>query len=214
MKRPNPKANKWEDHYSRMARKENYPARSVYKLQEIQHRNKLIKKGDRILDLGCSPGSWLLYASLMTGEKGFVVGLDIKPVTIKIPKNAGVYICDILSGTDEIIGLTGNNFNVVISDMAPDTTGSKSVDSAKSYELCMAALNIAEKILAPGGSFLCKIFHGDDFKKFSEMVKCAYTSHRIFKPQSSRKASKEIYIIGTGFRGLGIQGAERQKKPA
>jgi 23S rRNA (uridine2552-2'-O)-methyltransferase len=208
MKHPSPKATKWEDHYSRMAKKDNYPARSVYKLQEIQQRNKIIKKGDRILDLGCSPGSWLLYASRLTGEKGFVVGLDIKPVTIKTPENTRVYICDILSGPDEITGLAGNDFDVVISDMAPATTGSKSVDSARSYELCMAAFNIAEKVLVPGGSFLCKIFQGDDFKKFSEMVKAAFTSHRIFKPQSSRKASKEIYIIGIGLKGSRIQGFE------
>ena len=198
MKRQASKAGKWEDHYSRQAKKDNYPARSVYKLQEIQNRNKIIKKGDRVLDLGCSPGSWVLYASVLAGEKGFVVGLDIKPVTVNIPQNARIYICDILSIDDELLSTIGNNFNAVISDMAPATTGNKSVDSARSYDLCMAAFDIANRVLAAGGSFLCKIFQGDDFKKFSEMVKNAYNTHRIFKPQSSRKASKEIYIIGLG----------------
>jgi len=198
MKRQASKAGKWEDHYSRQAKKDNYPARSVYKLQEIQNRNKIIKKGDRVLDLGCSPGSWVLYASVLAGEKGFVVGLDIKPVTVNIPQNARIYICDILSIDDELLSTIGNNFNAVISDMAPATTGNKSVDSARSYDLCMAAFDIANRVLAAGGSFLCKIFQGDDFKKFSEMVKDAYNTHRIFKPQSSRKASKEIYIIGLG----------------
>jgi len=203
MKPPSP--NKWEDHYSRQAKKDNYPARSVYKLQEIQNRNKIIKKGDRVLDLGCSPGSWILYASALTGEKGSVVGLDIKPVTVNIPENARIYICDILSIDDALLCSIGNDFNVVISDMAPATTGNKSVDSARSYDLCMAAFNIAGKVLVAGGSFLCKIFQGDDFKKFSETVKAAFTTHRIFKPQSSRKASKEIYIIGTGFKDSSIR---------
>jgi len=198
--------NKWEDHYSRQAKKDNYPARSVYKLQEIQHRNKIIKNGDKVLDLGCSPGSWILYASALAGEKGSVVGLDIKPVTINIPENARIYMCDILSIDDSLLSAIGNDFNAVISDMSPATTGNKFVDAARSYELCMAAFNIAEKVLAAGGSFLCKIFQGDDFKKFSETVKAAYNTHRIFKPQSSRKASKEIYIIGLGFKGSGIQG--------
>lgn len=206
MKRQASKAGKWEDHYSRQAKKDNYPARSVYKLQEIQNRNKIIKKGDRVLDLGCSPGSWILYASALAGKKGSVVGLDIKPVTVNIPENARIYICDILSIDDEMLSSIGNDFNVVISDMAPATTGNKSVDSARSYDLCMAAFDIADKVLVAGGSFLCKIFQGDDFKKFSEMVKAAYNTHKIFKPQSSRKASKEIYIIGLGFKGSRIRG--------
>lgn len=198
MKFPSPKTNKWEDHYSRLARKENYPARSVYKLQEIQEKFRLIKKGDRVLDLGCSPGSWTLYASELTGEKGTVTGIDLKKIDIKVPPNVRIYNCDIFEIDDELLLTIGKDFNVVISDMAPSTTGSKAADSARSYELCVAAFNIANKILAPGGSFLCKIFQGEDFKIFSEMVRAAFKSQKIFKPQSSRKASKEIFIIGIG----------------
>lgn len=198
MKSPSPKANKWEDHYSRLARKENFPARSVYKLQEIQERFKLIKKGDRVLDLGCSPGSWTLYASDLAGEKGLIAGIDLKKVDIKVPSNVRIYNCDVLELDDELLASIGKDFNVVISDMAPSTTGDKSGDAARSYELCVAAFNIAKKLLLPGGSFLCKIFQGGDFKKFSEMVRAEFNSLKIFKPQSSRKASKEIYIIGSG----------------
>jgi len=198
MKRPSPKANKWEDHYSRLARKENFPARSVYKLQEIQEKFRLIKKGDRVLDLGCSPGSWTLFASDIAGEKGVIVGIDLKKVDIKIPSNVRIYNCDILEIDDVLLSSIGRDFDVVISDMAPSTMGNKSVDAARSYELCVAAFNIANKLLVPGGSFLCKIFQGEDFKKFSEMVRAAFDTQKIFKPQSSRKASKEIYIIGSG----------------
>jgi 23S rRNA (uridine2552-2'-O)-methyltransferase len=201
MKRPTPKANKWEDHYSRRARKEHFPARSVFKLKEIQEKFRLIKKGDRILDLGCSPGSWMLYASELAGERGTVTGVDIKDVEIKIPANAKICIFDILNAGDEQLALMGNDFNIVLSDMAPSTTSDRSGDAARSYDLSVAALNIAKKLLVPGGSFLCKIFQGDDFKKFSEMVKAAFYTMKIFKPQSSRKASKEIFVIGTGFRG-------------
>ena len=186
----------WKDHYSTLAKKENFPARSVYKLKEIQQKYNLIKKGDRVLDLGCSPGSWLIYAAELTGKKGRVIGVDLKPLSVKIPSSAKVFTADILSINDEFYELTGKNFNVILSDMAPATTGNKSVDAARSFNLCEAALYIAQKILMPGGSFVCKIFQGEDFNKFSDLVKAGFKKSRIFKPQSSRKASKEIYIIG------------------
>ena len=186
----------WQDHYSTKAKKENFPARSVYKLKEIQQKYNLIKKGDRVLDLGCSPGSWLIYAADLTGKKGRVIGVDLKPLSVKIPSNAKVYTADIFSIDDEFYDLTGKDFNIILSDMAPATTGNKSVDAARSFNLCEAALSIAQKTLMPGGSFVCKIFQGEDFNKFSDLVKSCFKKSRIFKPQSSRKASKEIYIIG------------------
>lgn len=198
MKNPTTKRNRWEDHFSRQAKKENFPARSVYKLKEIQHKYRLIKKGDKILDLGCYPGSWLLYAAELTGKEGLVVGVDRKPVSINIPSHVKIYTCDILSIEDEFLQSMGKDFNVVISDMAPPTTGNKFVDAARSSDLSRAALSVARKVLTPGGSFLCKIFQGEDFKTFSDSVKSIFNKHKIFKPQSSRKASREIYIIGFG----------------
>ncbi len=198
MKRSNTKRNRWQDHYSRRAKKEKFPARSVYKLQEIQRKYNLIKKGDKVLDLGCSPGSWLLLAAKLTGAGGRVVGVDLQPVSIEIPSNARVYTADILSINDEFFRSEGQDFNIIISDMAPATSGSKHVDSARSFNLCQAALSIAQNMLIPGGSFVCKIFQGEDFKAFSDSVKSSFNKTRIFKPQSSRKASREIYIIGLG----------------
>lgn len=198
MKNPTTKRNRWEDHFSRQAKKENFPARSVYKLKEIQHKYRLIKKGDKILDLGCYPGSWLLYAAELTGKEGLVVGVDRKPVSINIPSHVKIYTCDILSIEDEFLQSMGKDFNVVISDMAPPTTGNKFVDAARSSDLSRAALSVARKVLTPGGSFLRKIFQGEDFKTFSDLVKSIFNKHKIFKPQSSRKASREIYIIGFG----------------
>jgi 23S rRNA (uridine2552-2'-O)-methyltransferase len=198
MKPGSAKHNRWQDHYARRAKKEKFPARSVYKLKEMQQKYNLIKKGDKVLDLGCAPGSWLLYAAKLTGNKGGVVGIDLKPVSEKFPSHVRVYRGDILSMDNELFKLTGKDFNVVLSDMSPATTGSRHVDSARSFNLCQAALSIAQETLVSGGSFVCKIFHGEDFKTFSDSVKQKFNRHKIFKPQSSRKASKEIYIIGFG----------------
>jgi 23S rRNA (uridine2552-2'-O)-methyltransferase len=198
MKRETAKHNRWEDHYSRRAKKERFPARSVFKLQEIQSKHHLIKKGDKVLDLGCAPGSWLLYAANLTGNKGQVVGIDLKPVDEKVPPHVSIYNGDILTLDDRFFESLGKDFNVVVSDMSPATTGNKHVDSARSYNLCQAALSIAQTLLIPGGSFVCKIFQGEDFKEFSDAVRSVFKSHKIFKPQASRKASKEIYIIGLG----------------
>ena len=198
MKRGAAKHNRWEDHYSRRAKKERFPARSVFKLQELQSKHHLIKKGDKVLDLGCAPGSWLLYAANLTGNKGQVVGIDLKPVSEKVPPHVRIYNGDILTLDDRFFETLGKDFNVVVSDMSPATTGNKHVDSARSYNLCQAALSIAQTLLIPGGSFVCKIFQGEDFKEFSDSVRSVFKSHKIFKPQASRKASKEIYIIGLG----------------
>lgn len=198
MRRTSSKNKRWQDHYSRQAKKDQFPARSVFKLKEIQKKFQLIKKGDNILDLGCYPGSWLLYAADLTGGKGRVVGLDLEPVTLKLPPHVRVYTGDILAMDVAFFKSLGNDFNVVVSDMAPATTGNKHIDSARSYHLCQAALSVAQTVLLPGGSFVCKIFQGEDFTLFTDAIKSAFSKHKIFKPQSSRKASKEIFIIGLG----------------
>jgi 23S rRNA (uridine2552-2'-O)-methyltransferase len=197
MKPKNSQRNPWQDHYSRQAQKDRYPARSVYKLEEIQQKHRLIKKGDKILDLGCSPGSWLLYAAKLTGDRGQVIGIDIKPVKIQSPSNIEIITGDVF---ELDTGPLGSDFNVVMSDMAPATTGHKAVDAARSAGLCEAALAIAQRVLVPGGFFVCKIFQGPDFDQFVKSVKAAFERQKIFKPRSSRKASKEIFVIGLGFQ--------------
>jgi len=196
------KHQRWTDHYSERAKKERYPARSVFKLKEAQKKFRLIKKDDRVLDLGCSPGSWLLYAAELVGKRGRVVGIDLKEIRIKLPPQAKTLTADIMTidraWFDE--QKLGDRFNVVLSDMAPATSGNKGLDAARSFQLCQAALNIAEMVLKPGGSFICKIFQGEEFKEFSDIVKNRFKRHKIFKPQSSRKESKEIFVIGLGFK--------------
>ncbi|CAB5094883.1 23S rRNA (uridine(2552)-2'-O)-methyltransferase (EC [Olavius algarvensis associated proteobacterium Delta 3] len=198
MKRPVSKQNKWADHYTRRARQEQYPARSVYKLQELQKRFKLIESGDRVLDLGCAPGSWTLYAAKLVGRNGRVIGIDQHPVKERLPENAETVIGDIFRVEEDGSPILEQTFNVVLSDMAPSTTGRKDVDAARSAELCRAALNLAETLLETGGNFCCKIFTGQDAKPFSEGLKKTFRQVRQFKPQSSRKASKEVFFIGLG----------------
>jgi 23S rRNA (uridine2552-2'-O)-methyltransferase len=192
------KKNRWQDHYSRKAQKEKFAARSVYKLAEIQQRHRLIRKGDRVLDLGCAPGSWLQYAVQQTGPGGQVVGVDLKPVTIRLPDTVQVITGDIdalfQEGDDRLEAV----FKVVLSDMAPATTGNKHADAARSFALCERALDVAASVLQPGGNFVCKIFQGEDFKPFCDKVKARFARMHIFKPQSSRKGSKEIFVIGLG----------------
>jgi 23S rRNA (uridine2552-2'-O)-methyltransferase len=196
-KRSTAKRKTWQDHYTQRAKKDKFPARSVYKLEEIQKKHRLIKKGNRVLDLGCSPGSWLLYAAKLTGPQGRVVGIDLKPVTAQVPSQVEVITADVFALDAASLG---HNFNVVLSDMAPATTGHKAVDAARSYNLCETALDIAQKVLLPGGAFVCKIFQGPDFEAFLDAVRAGFKQRKIFKPQSSRKASREIYVIGLGFK--------------
>lgn len=188
--------NTWADHYTRKAQKENYAARSIYKLQEIQKKTGLIAPGNTVVDLGCAPGSWLQYAAECTGPSGRVVGIDLKPVHLGLPDHATAVVGDIYELTPEIRSLMGDTVHVVISDMAPSTTGISNVDALRSAALCEAALALADTLVAPGGSFVCKIFQGPDFQPFVGKVREIFNKQKTFKPQSTRKQSREIFVIG------------------
>jgi len=191
------KNGQWADHLTQKAKSMGYPARSVFKLEDIQNKFQIIKKGDTVLDLGCSPGSWTLYAAKLVGNQGRVLGIDLKAVETKLPPNALTIQDDILKPEHPaFIEPHTGTFHAVISDMAPATTGRKDVDAIRSFELCRMALDTALKNLAVRGNFVCKIFQGSDFKTFEQEVKAAFKECRVFKPESCRKQSKEIYIIG------------------
>lgn len=195
--RPDP----WHDYYAKRAREERYPARSVYKLEEIQKRFNILKRNTRVLDLGCCPGSWLLFASKIVGEKGLVVGVDINPLTLQLPSNARFVQDDVLAWGESFVEAVGTGFQAVLSDMAPPTTGSRSVDAQRSLALSEAALAISKRVLRTGGNFVSKVFQGPDLKAFSDGLKPDFRRVVHFKPKSSRKASKEIYIVGMGKQG-------------
>jgi 23S rRNA (uridine2552-2'-O)-methyltransferase len=184
MPRKNTKSNarnRWEDHYTRKARKDNFPARSVYKLQEMQKRYRLIHPGNRVLDLGCAPGSWLKYAAQITGPRGFVLGLDLKPVKLELPGHAHVIVADIFDLSDDVNEMLQRKFHCILSDMAPATTGHRDVDAARSLNLCESALAMAREYLMDGGRLVCKIFQGPDSPAFIENIKHHFTKCHIYK---------------------------------
>lgn len=188
----------WKDHYTRQAQKENFPARSVFKLKELHQRYRLLPRGGRVLDLGCAPGSWLLYAAQVCGPEGQVVGIDVKPLVVSLPPRVQMVTADVFDDQALQALHLARNFDVVLSDMAPATTGQRVVDAARSLALCERALAIAQAGLAVGGAFVCKVFQGEDFQQFVQRVAQTFRQKHIFKPRSSRKASREIYVIGLG----------------
>lgn len=184
-----------KDYYSRKAKEENYPARSVYKLEEIDKKYNLIKKGDKVLDLGCAPGSWLIYISKKVSNEGGVIGVDIEDLKIKIPQNAEFIRRNVMDFQPE------GKFDAVVSDLAPSTSGIDFVDAERSLEYCERALKIAERVLEKGGNFVCKIFEGEGTDEFFKKVKKEFEFAKKFKPKASRKWSREIYIVGIRFGG-------------
>ncbi|BBO90288.1 RlmE family RNA methyltransferase [Desulfosarcina ovata] len=192
------KQNPWADHYTRQAKRDHFAARSVYKLQEIQKKHRILNRGARVLDLGCAPGSWLQFTARVIGPEGRLVGIDLSPVTIALPDHVTVITGDVADLEGHLAGLALTRVDVVLSDMAPATTGNRHVDEARSVGLCEAALAIADNTLVTGGHFVCKIFQGNDFKTFTDAVKQRFQRQAAFRPKSTRKASREVFVIGLG----------------
>lgn len=189
---------KRKDYFFKKAKKEGYRARSAYKLIILNKKYNLIKRNDKLLDLGCFPGSWLQASLNLVGKNGLVVGVDITPIKeVKDIKFINADITDSL--TLEKIKIICNKFDVVISDLSPKTTGIKTLDVERSLELNEKVLEIADKILKENGNLLLKIFQGVNFQDFLKKVKLKFKFVKCHKPEASRKESKEIYIIGKGF---------------
>jgi 23S rRNA (uridine2552-2'-O)-methyltransferase len=188
------------DRFHQKAKREGFAARAVYKLEEIDDKVDLLGAGDRVLDLGCAPGSWLQYARTKVGETGALVGIDRFALRQAIP-GARVIQGDVT--TIDIAELKGDlpAFDVVLSDMAPDTSGVRQLDQARSEMLFERALEIAFAVLAPGGAFCAKLFQGPDFKRLTEAVRARFAVQKTVKPASSRQISIEQYVVGKDFRG-------------
>jgi 23S rRNA (uridine2552-2'-O)-methyltransferase len=193
------KRNQWEDHYTRRARKEHWPARSVYKLQEIDQKFKILREGLRVLDLGCYPGSWSRYALKKGGSAGRVIGVDLKAPDRVSGPNFQFLQADVLALDPEVLHRETGDMDVVMSDLAPRTTGIKQADAARSMELVRKASDIAAALLLPGGCFICKVFEGEDFREFRAGVSRLYKKARVFRTGATRKRSREIYLIAQGF---------------
>jgi len=189
------------DPYGIKAKEEGYPARSVYKLIEIQDKYQLIRPGQRIVDLGCHPGSWLRFCSQAVGPSGLVMGLDLKEPTIPLSPNMIYLQADLLTVPDKTIKEWAVRADVVLSDISPKTSGIKWLDHQRSLDLNLRALEIGLHILIKGGAVVFKIFDGRGTKDFIKKMKDHFEPLHIHKPKSSRSESSEIYLIGQGFKG-------------
>ncbi|AXK38377.1 23S rRNA (uridine(2552)-2'-O)-methyltransferase RlmE [Crenobacter cavernae] len=189
------------DHYVHQAQKDGYRSRAAYKLLEINEKDKLIRPGGIIADLGSAPGSWSQVAARLVGDKGRVFALDILPMNAI----AGV---DFIQGDfredavlDEFVRLLdGRALDLVISDMAPNISGMNAIDQARSFHLTELALEFAREHLKPGGHFLVKVFQGSEFQSYLKAMRETFAEVQTRKPKASRDRSNEIYLLGKGRR--------------
>ncbi len=191
----------FDDEYVKMAQAQGYRSRAVFKLKELHEKDNLIKAGMNVVDLGAAPGGWSQFARKLLGKNGRLVALDILPI-------------EPLEGVDMIIGdfreesvlnelyaiLNNEPIHLVMSDMAPNMSGNKSTDQARSIFLGELALDTAKTVLTKNGTFLVKLFQGEGFEAFQKDVQQAFTSVTIRKPKASRPRSNEVYILAKGFK--------------
>ena len=188
---------KVQDYYFKKAKKENYPARSVYKLEEAQKKYRFLQTGNGVLDLGCQPGSWSIYAARIVGPAGLVVGVDLQEgKKISIAKAAEiVWFCDDIMADYiiEKIQKTRKDFQTILSDIAPRTSGNKWVDQQQSLNLARRVLELAGELLESGGNIYVKVF------EFVDSVRKSFKTVKIVKPKSSRSESREVFVLGMGY---------------
>lgn len=190
------------DRFVKQAQKDGYRSRASYKLLELNEKDKLIKPGMLVIDLGSAPGGWSQIASDLVGEQGKLIASDILPMD-PLPD------VDFIQGdfTEESVfneimtAIANRPVDVVISDMAPNLSGISSADQASSIYLIELALDMAQQVLKPKGSFIAKAFQGEGYDAFVAQVREQFDTVVIRKPESSRSRSREVYVVGKGFRG-------------
>jgi len=191
------------DARSKAAKAQGFPARSVFKLEEIDRRVKLLRAGQKVLDLGAAPGSWSLYASQKIGPSGRVLAIDLQEIRQAFPPNVRVSQGDALTiETAELSAFAP--YDVVLSDMAPNTSGSKIRDQAGSLELCLRALDVALALGKVGSHFVAKIFMSGDFQVARKIAGERYEKCQVIRPEGTRQQSTEVFIVGLGAKGGGV----------
>jgi 23S rRNA (uridine2552-2'-O)-methyltransferase len=196
-RRKNPYAK--PDRYTRAAKDAGFPARSVFKLEEIDRRARLLRGGMRVLDLGAAPGSWSIYAAQRIGASGRLLAIDLEPIVVALPPQATSIVGDAFTVDDATAGQFAP-YDVVLSDMAPKTTGNRVTDQARSFDLFMRALDVAARLGGPGGAFVGKIFMSDDLPVARAELRLHYASERLIRPEGTRAVSTEIFAVATGKR--------------
>jgi len=209
------------DYYFRQAKSEGYRSRAAYKLIEIDDRRQIMKRGDRVLDCGAAPGSWMQVAAQRVGPRGFVVGFDLQVIEpLRELANVAILQGDLADADDHALlraagfesppstSRTAACFDVILSDMAPNTSGDRTSDHHRSVRLCELVLQRARSLLKPGGNLVMKVFEGERGAELLGMVKQLFEHVKTFKPKASRSESFETYIIALGYRHSPNQRAE------
>ena len=197
MSRKNPYAE--PDARTRAAKARGYPARSVFKLEEIDQRVRLFARGQRVLDLGAAPGSWSLYASERVGPAGRVLAVDRAPILQAFAPNVSVIQGDAFDLANEALGAFAP-YDVVLSDMAPSTSGAKASDQARSFELFSRALEVAKALGKSGSHFVGKLFMSGDFQAARRALGETFARSQVIRPDATRSRSPEVFLVGLGKR--------------
>ncbi|EIJ34059.1 23S rRNA (uridine(2552)-2'-O)-methyltransferase RlmE [Thiothrix nivea] len=198
-------SNRWlgehfSDEYVKKAQQEGYRSRAVYKLKEIQEKDRILQPGMKVVDLGAAPGGWSQYATQVVGQKGRIVASDILPLDPLpfVEFVLGDFREDAVLA--EILGLLGEEkADLVISDMAPNMSGVDAVDQPRAIHLCELALDMAKQVLKVNGAFLVKLFQGDGSEAFLRDVRSSFRTVKVRKPAASRPRSREVYVLAQGF---------------
>jgi 23S rRNA (uridine2552-2'-O)-methyltransferase len=192
----------FDDEYVRRSQQDGYRSRAIYKLIEIDKKDRLIKPGMTIIDLGAAPGGWSEYCVKKLGKNGTVVALDILPM--EPIEDVTIIQGDFREDAvfEKLMAVMNNErADLVISDMAPNISGMESVDMPRAYHLCELALDLARQVLKPGGGLLVKLFQGEGFEAYNKELKASFSKVVMRKPKASRARSREIYALATGFLG-------------
>jgi 23S rRNA (uridine2552-2'-O)-methyltransferase len=184
-----------QDHYGRRAKAEGHAARSIYKLEEIDGRWRLLRQGMTVLDLGCAPGSWLQYAAEKVGPRGRIIGYDLTPVKVSLPEHVETRVGDAFTIPTEALPTV---VDLVLSDMAPSTMGDHKTDSIRSAGLAERALDVADQVLRQGGAVVAKLLEGGEVVQLVTRMRATYDKVERLRPKATRKESSEIFLIGLG----------------
>lgn len=189
------------DYWASLARKRGYPARSVFKLEEIQKKWKPLQRGKAVLDIGASPGSWSLFALRTLGERARVTAIDLNPLRIQAPPGTVLRFlqANVFSDEARVFLQQELPYGCILSDAAPSTSGNRLVDCGRSLELVSKVLEMAGEYLAPNGNCVIKLFQGDNMEDIVKDLKSKFREVRTFRPKAVRNDSMEVYIINLGF---------------
>jgi len=194
--------NRKRDYYYKKAKAENYRSRATYKLSQAAAKYHFIRKGNVVVDLGAAPGGWIQAARKMVGKKGFVLGVDLKPIAPFPQEYVRTIVADMSEPEtlQQILDFLPRKADVVLSDASPNISGVWEVDHARQIDLAAQALKIALSILSPSGNFFVKVFEGDMLADFVKTVKKHFVSVKVIKPKASRAKSSEIFILAINLK--------------